>query len=297
MPVMGDAHARTRSTGTDSRSSISSTNAATQVQTVADLQPTVEDVPAEREPQSAPPSPKPLQAHFVCDTIQDGSSLPTQTLFYQTWTLENPGPASWPAGCTVQFTGGDRLFNLDLNHICDVVELKKAGETNATTSEIPAGHLFNFTVEMRTPKTPGRKVSYWRLAAPNGEKFGHKLWVDIHVQDQVAAVETIKNASVTTTSNSELTEVPKIQSPVQESAMIFPKLEKESPVSSQHEAQATGPSANEDDVESLTEEVEGLAIEGDEDDSYDEGFLTDEEYDILNASDEEFLEASMKATK
>jgi len=35
---------------------------------------------------------------------------------------------------------------------------------------------------MVAPSKPGRYVSYWRLAQPNGERFGQRVWVDIVVE-------------------------------------------------------------------------------------------------------------------
>jgi next-to-BRCA1 protein 1 len=75
------------------------------------------------------------------------------------------------------------------------------------------------------------------------------------------------------------------------SGMIFPKLEKESPESSLHEDTvstdrvAIESNASEADV---LEDVESLTLD---EVSTDAGFLTDEEYDVLDASDQEFLEA------
>lgn len=72
--------------------------------------------------------------------------------------------------------------------------------------------------------------------------------------------------------------------------MVFPKLEKESPMSSVH-GLATSTEAGESKVkvedEELVEELECLGFE--DEDETDDGFLTDEEYDILDASDEDLL--------
>jgi next-to-BRCA1 protein 1 len=82
---------------------------------------------------------------------------------------------------------------------------------------------------------------------------------------------------------------------VRESQMIFPKLEKESPVASVHEdAQAeetVRPKAGHDDADDFE-----VCAEYDDwvEDESDDGFLTDEEYDILDASDEEYLEQQQR---
>lgn len=82
------------------------------------------------------------------------------------------------------------------------------------------------------------------------------------------------------------------------SGMIFPQLDKESPASSTHEAIST--KSETDEVKSEAATVVEPAVQSDEEffedaesvelrsiSSDDEGFLTDEEYDILDASDEE----------
>ena len=69
---------------------------------------------------------------------------------------------------------------------------------------------------------------------------------------------------------------------LEHSHMIFPKLEKESPVASVHEdANKTESDATQEDEYEDCEDAEWA------EDGSDEGFLTDEEYDILDASDEE----------
>lgn len=89
-----------------------------------------------------------------------------------------------------------------------------------------------------------------------------------------------------------------------DSGMVFPKLEKESPASSTHQDEmnpppsatlvtspSTAPAATETDSnEDETKDVQSVASFSDSEDE-DDGFLTDEEYDILDASDEEVINA------
>ena len=37
------------------------------------------------------------------------------------------------------------------------------------------------SVDLVAPEKPGRYVSHWRLVAPAGPKFGHRVWVLIQV--------------------------------------------------------------------------------------------------------------------
>jgi next to BRCA1 gene 1 protein len=163
-----------------------------------------------------------------------------------------------------------------------------------------------FTVLLKSPAYEGRAISYWRLKTPEGLPFGHKLWVDINVK--TTAVELpIRSAptssppaptvaDVTETEDETPVSVDEGDKSQESSTMIFPKLDKESPVSSTHNVAETAapvvePTTKTEEQE-LLEEVESLELE---DESDEEAFLTDEEYDILDASDEDFLMEAQNA--
>ena len=291
---MGDRRT-TKSASTETVAPVSS-NAATQVH--------------HREPESVPEvceKPEPstgLQAFFVKDTVADGTSVAPNTVMTQTWTLYNPGPAVWPAGCSVRFIGGDSMFSVDTNHPISVENLIAAMESQELTKPVGPMETADFTITLKAPARVGRSISYWRLKTTDGEAFGHKLWCDINVAPEL---ETAKEATelpvsepVETSQNSEKSEE-SVETPATGEAeekspagseMVFPKLEKESPVASVHEAPAK--MAAEEDHD-LVEDVESLTLEEGE---TEDGFLTDEEYDILDASDQEFaVEAQKSAQK
>lgn len=232
-------------------------------------------------------------AHFVRDAIADGTKLPPNTIFRQTWTLFNPGPLAWPAGSDVRFVGGDTMFNVDSSHPSSVESIRCAMESNKLTTPLGPGQSADFSVTLRTPRREGAAISYWRLKLPNGVPVGHRLWCDIQVQGVVSptpsVVEPIKKVAEEPTETE--TETSTASAETVGSGMIFPKLEKESPESSLHEdivsadRAAIESTASEADV---LEDVESLTLD---EVSTDAGFLTDEEYDVLDASDQEFLEA------
>jgi next-to-BRCA1 protein 1 len=286
LPVMGDRQTRSQSTET---TPAPSANAATQVQTVADLKPTeTKEVPqvveAKELPAATTSSEGDLVAHFVHDTVADGSAAAPNTVFEQTWYLRNGGNMTWPAGCTVKFTGGDNMCAVDPQHPASVHELASAGESTTCYTEVAPGQEAGFTVLLRTPSRPGTFISYWRLTSPSGHKFGHRLWCDIRVVAP-AVQEQPKEES-----KDEV--VPEPKSSAEGSQMIFPKLEKESPESSMRiESVASSEEAHEeqDDFDDFVDESL--------DNETEDGFLTDEEYDILDASDEEYLAEQEKATK
>ncbi|KAL8784428.1 MAG: hypothetical protein Q9213_003951 [Squamulea squamosa] len=302
MCTMGDQIPQFMSKATETIPVAPSANAATQVQTVAEIKPVevVKEEPKVEAPKAV--LSEKLQAHFIRDTVADGSVLPPSKQFEQVWTLRNPGPHSWPAGCSVRFIGGDTMFNVDPNHPSSVANITKATESNVVNHVVQVGEEVDFTVVMRTPEREGKAISYWRLKAVDGLPFGHKLWCDVVVQ---------KDKSVETNPASEavVKEVEKMDTTVEKeegdgssthSQMIFPTLDKESPVSSTHEAvlnPVPSPSsaasvtsavtANEE--KGLLEDVENLSLADDV--STDDGFMTDEEFEMLDASEDDFAEA------
>lgn len=291
LPLMGDRRNRTTSKATETTPA-QSVNAATQVQTVADLQPSepkAEDVKTEKTPEkkeeakelSAATAKEDLVAHFVRDSVADGTTLPASTVFEQTWYLRNGGKRAWPPGCTVKFVGGDNMCAVDPDHPASVHELVSAAESTTSYAEVAPGQEYGFTVLMRTPNRPGNFISYWRLTGPDGNKFGHRLWCDVKVEE-AALKEKVKEEAIAE---------PKTD--IEGSQMIFPKLEKESPVSSIYEE--APPQAPQAQYE--VDEFEDFVDEPLEDDETEDGFMTDEEYDILDASDEEYLAEQGKAAK
>ena len=260
------------------------------MQTVADLtpveEPTVEKAVSAEKPTSVAQPEIQYEAHFVSDTIPDNSSVAPSTEFTQTWRLKNPGPYAWPAGCSVRFIGGDNMLNVDMNHPSSLSSLANATESNVMGASVGVHQVVEFSVTMKSPQREGKAISYWRLKTAEGVPFGHKLWCDINVEQPALPVKQ--------------EESPVKSEDVESSTMIFPTLDKESPVASIHEATTSNTTESTSKVEVKTEtdvheddvahDLESLDIESESDD----GFLTDEEYDILDASDEEFFSGAEK---
>ena len=229
-----------------------------------------------------------FKAYFVRDAIADGTKLPPNTTFRQTWTLYNPGPYAWPVGSDVRFVGGDTMFNVDACHPSSVETIRSAMESNKLTLPVEPGQSADFTVALRTPQREGTAISYWRLKLPNGVPIGHRLWCDVQVQTSPSSIAEAPMS--TEVANSESSPAV-VEAEPTSSRMIFPKLEKESPDASTHEIATPAhhaPTVSTASEADLVEDVESLAL--DETDT-DAGFLTDEEYDVLDASDQEFLDA------
>lgn len=141
------------------------------------------------EPPSAPKdAAEPVQsldAQFIRDSIRDGTSIPAGQQFVQVWTLRNPGPAPWPAGCSVRHVGGDNMLNIDNYRVLSQNELAEASETNVVRRPVEAGEEISFGVIMKAPGRVGTAISYWRLKTDKGLPFGHRLWCHIEVTNPI----------------------------------------------------------------------------------------------------------------
>ena len=187
------------------------------------------------------------------------------------------------------------MGHLDANRPAATQDLESSSESSISYVPVAPGEEHSFTVLLRTPQRTGRVVSNWRLTTKDGLKFGHRLWCDVLVRNtkppasseleqarsQSEIPREVETAKVETSTPETLAGEPAIQ----QSQMIFPKLEKESPETSIHEdAVADAPSKAEEEYEDLASEDSWVEDE--------DSFLTVEEYDILDASDEESQHAA-----
>jgi next-to-BRCA1 protein 1 len=136
-----------------------------------------------------------LQAHFIRDTISDGTSFSPERQFVQVWTLKNPGPHDWPAGCSVRYVGGDNMLNVDDSRPSSDADYSKATESNIIRRPVKVGEEISFRVLMKAPKREGVAISYWRLKAADGVPFGHRLWCHINVASQPTSPASDKDAT------------------------------------------------------------------------------------------------------
>jgi next-to-BRCA1 protein 1 len=230
------------------------------------------------------------QAFFLEDTVSDGTVMRPDQVFQQTWKLYNPGPLAWPAGSNVRFVGGDSMFNVNTNQPSSLEEVTAAMESNKLSKPLEAGQGAQFTVTLKAPKRLGTAISYWRMKLADGTPFGHRLWCEVEVREDLINVDEARNVAF----DEKAPESPTADnSNASESQMVFPKLDKESPSASTHEAAGvppTAPSVSNTSEHDVLDDVASLTL--DDETETEAGFLTDEEYDILDASDQEFLDAN-----
>lgn len=249
--------------------------------------------------------PSPI-AIFERDTVADGTIMPPNQVFEQTWVLRNGGDSPWPAGCSVKFVGGDYMGHVDSSHPAGIHDLVSASESTVCYDALAPGQEFPFTVLLRTPAREGKVISYWRLQSDDGLKFGHRLWCDVSVQKAKAVSVEPREVCDTEEQTLDKEEV-RLDKSADSSQMIFPKVENNSLHGSAIEdaiasIKIGSPGHSLPTPSSLPEfdDVDEYEICGEDEtwaEDSDEGLLTDEEYDILDASDEEFVYELQKVQK
>ncbi|KAG5983550.1 hypothetical protein E4U55_007885 [Claviceps digitariae] len=322
MPTMGDRMStNSKATETVPTSSTISTNTINAVQTVIDVKP-VEAVltpppPPPRPAKEPMPVPMPqvkllappaseaepkeddLDALFLRDTVADGTIFPPNHVFQQTWVLRNNGKATWPSGCFIKYIGGDYMGHVDSTHPAGVSELVSASESTICCKPLAPGQEWAFAASLRAPSRPGRFISYWRLATSDGMRFGNRLWCEVNVRNTTDQEVEHSAPSTSPPTSSPIAKTEEAKDDNQASSMmIFPKLENES--ASASILKETQTETKKPVCGAVSKgESDKREDEDDEDDEWDgseneDSFMTDEEYDILDASDEEFLQELQK---
>jgi len=243
-------------------------------------------------------------ADYVKEAVADGTLYQPGVEFTQTWTLINSGYVTWPAGCTIKFTGGDNMSE---------------SEITVTEAKVKTGTSVDFSVKLVAPaptrRLSRRVISYWGLFTADGVRFGPQLWCDIEVKvEEVKQVEVVEpKEEINEEVNEDAKEDnSKIEDDVVDlikshtSQMIFPTLEKESPSNSSVNIAEAPVEVSHEEVPSsaastaaIEEEEELTADQGEDDvisevysvDELDdelENFISDDEdYEVWEASDDE----------
>ncbi|MDA0244110.1 MAG: NBR1-Ig-like domain-containing protein [Chloroflexi bacterium] len=106
------------------------------------------------------------EAVFLADVnIPDDTIVEGGKRFTKTWRIRNTGTRPWGAGYQLVFTGG-------------------AGMAPTQSVPLPAtavGQTADVSVEMTAPAVAGTYQTNWRPQNPQGENFGHNVYVRIQV--------------------------------------------------------------------------------------------------------------------
>jgi next-to-BRCA1 protein 1 len=170
-------------------------------------------------------------------------------------------------------------------------------ETKGTTatSPTPPGCHAAFSVNLKAIFNPSRhQICYWRLTSPDGTKFGDKLWCEIVVVEKDTKDDKMEQSILESKDEFEDVSEHANDGSQASSQMIFPKLPVESPVASTENLTSGVSLKAEDEPLSAPMSITSTGL-GEDDSEVEvgslsdgvESFLTDDEYDVLDASDEE----------
>lgn len=100
---------------------------------------------------------------------EDGKIMAISTEFQKSWEFINVGTCAWDEGYTFAFV---EEFSTGGRFVKDYT-IPKGG------TFIKPGEKFTFTVTLKTPKTPGDYIWYYKLKDDTGNYFGSLVWAKI----------------------------------------------------------------------------------------------------------------------
>lgn len=111
-----------------------------------------------------------LDSRFILDVnVVDNTLMAPSTRFTKIWRMRNNGSLTWPRGTELVWIGGDKYSDA----LSVEVEIPAEG--------VPVDQERDIAVDFTAPASPGRYISYWRMASSSGQKFGQRVWVLIQV--------------------------------------------------------------------------------------------------------------------
>jgi len=90
--------------------------------------------------------------------------------FTKTWRVQNIGDESWPLGCCLRFSGGDRLCAAD----------------RIPVEPVSPGCTIDLSVDMVSPEQPGIYESKWRMSTFSGSYFGGLFFLTLNDECSVS---------------------------------------------------------------------------------------------------------------
>lgn len=275
----------------------------------------------EYSPPADAEQPQRLRATFEKDDIRDGSVLNPGQCFTQSWFMKNSGKSSWPAGVTVKFVGGTYMFIKSEEDVLNATVTDREvqpGEVAKFSVDLiatyPAG--LNYTSYWRLTGPDGERFGdlIWCSINVEPEPVKHeesKEQVDEELKEQGQREGEIgedghyETCSLKSTADTEsikgerdgFESAPEDLVKSQTSSeMVFPKLTVETPVHTFDHSTSTSIASSGIAVpaspSSSSHKTFALSEDGDFEEEVEisslDGFLTDEEYDVLDASDEEY---------
>ncbi len=121
-------------------------------------------------------------AAYVADiTVPDNTAFSSNQGFNKVWQIKNIGSTSWSSGYQWTFDGGDQM----------------GGPNSISVPSVSPGNTWNPSINLQAPASAGTYKGYWRMQAPDGHRFGDRVWVQIQVSQGGANVTTFVSESDT----------------------------------------------------------------------------------------------------
>lgn len=113
------------------------------------------------------------QGRFVKESIGDKFEIQAGGKFTKSWVFRNSGETAWPIDVTFIQTSGDDL-----------------GASSVPLAQLVAPETdYTWEASFTAPQKAGRYTAFFRMQTSHGVRFGHKVWTDIIVLDQVVQIE------------------------------------------------------------------------------------------------------------
>jgi next-to-BRCA1 protein 1 len=127
----------------------------------------MEEQKKEKPKKSEKPKVVKYSGRFVKESFGDKHGVSCGEYFEKEWTFRNDGKVAWPEDTVFIQTNGDDL-KIEPMPITSVVQ--------------PEGE-YTWTLRGKAPEKEGRYSAYFRMVTGNNQRFGHKVWVDILVEE------------------------------------------------------------------------------------------------------------------
>lgn len=107
---------------------------------------------------------------FVRDVqVPDGTEMNPGQDFEKVWRIRNTGTCAWDNRYQLVFVQGDRM----------------SGNAASVADGVNPGNVYNMSVNLKAPDSPGNYTGIWQMVNSKGTPFGERIWVKITVPGAV----------------------------------------------------------------------------------------------------------------
>lgn len=118
-----------------------------------------------------------FRARFISSQLKSHSFVPGES-FTEVFRIRNEGESAWPEGTVL----------IPIGKNTDHTLLGSAGKAIPVSSALP-GDCVDVQVPLQAPQAPGKYYGLWRLATPDGSKFGQRMEITVSVEDSSSESE------------------------------------------------------------------------------------------------------------